>query len=87
MGPCMCGDPCCNSCGPAQGNWRCPLCRNWVYFSEGCDHFDESGNVLPEFAEAMKQKEFEREEAEAAVADEYLQWTEQQAADRCHEEV
>lgn len=24
MGPCMCGDPCCPSCGPAQG--YCPKC-------------------------------------------------------------
>lgn len=33
---CMCGDYCCPSCGPAQGNWRCPICREWA--SEGCDH-------------------------------------------------
>lgn len=24
MGPCMCGDPACGSCGPAQG--YCPRC-------------------------------------------------------------
>jgi len=34
-GPCMCGDLCCPSCGPAQGNWRCPVCRAWA--SDGCD--------------------------------------------------
>ena len=33
--PCMCGDLCCSSCGPAQGNSRCPVCRTWA--SEGCD--------------------------------------------------
>ena len=33
--PCMCGDFCCPSCGPAQGNSRCPVCRTWA--SEGCD--------------------------------------------------
>lgn len=33
---CMCGDYCCSSCGPAQGNWKCPLCREWA--SEGCTH-------------------------------------------------
>lgn len=35
MGPCMCGDLCCPSCGPAQGNTRCPACRSWA--SEGCE--------------------------------------------------
>ena len=35
---CMCGDICCPSCGPAQGNWRCPLCRAWA--SEGCEHLE-----------------------------------------------
>ena len=34
FGPCMCGDFCCPSCGPAQGNSRCPVCRTWA--SEGC---------------------------------------------------
>lgn len=27
--PCMCGDFCCNSCGPAQGNRRCYVCGEW----------------------------------------------------------
>jgi len=26
---CMCGDYCCRSCGPAQGNYRCPNCGIW----------------------------------------------------------
>lgn len=35
-GPCLCGDLECGSCGPAQGNTRCPICKKWV--SEGgCD--------------------------------------------------
>lgn len=29
MGPCMCGDICCRSCGPAQGNNRCDVCGRW----------------------------------------------------------
>jgi len=29
MGPCMCGDPYCSSCGPAQGNFKCPHCGVW----------------------------------------------------------
>lgn len=33
MGPCLCGDECCSSCGPLQGNFQCPICRKWT--SEG----------------------------------------------------
>jgi len=28
--PCMCGDPYCPSCGPAQGNHRCLVCGRWT---------------------------------------------------------
>jgi hypothetical protein len=57
---CMCGDICCLSCGPAQGNWKCPICRAWA--SEGCDHLDdETGDPKPEFkAEIEKIYEQER---------------------------
>jgi len=27
--PCMCGDPYCGSCGPAQGNTKCHYCGAW----------------------------------------------------------
>ena len=51
--PCMCGDICCASCGPAQGNWRCPLCGAWA--SDGCEHFEtyctECGLVLQDDAD------------------------------------
>ena len=43
--PCMCGDPYCPSCGPAQGNYHCPICGKWSA-DGGCDHnklSDESG--------------------------------------------
>ncbi len=33
--PCMCGDIQCPSCGPAQGNSRCPNCGEWT--DEGCE--------------------------------------------------
>lgn len=33
---CMCGDICCPSCGPAQGNSRCPACGRWASDGE-CD--------------------------------------------------
>lgn len=71
---CMCGDYCCWSCGPAQGNWRCPICNEWA--SEGCEHIaDDGGDTLPltvkpEFKaaaeEAMKQ---ERDADDALYAD------------------
>jgi len=34
--PCMCGDTYCGSCGPAQGNNRCPNCGKWD-LDGGCD--------------------------------------------------
>lgn len=50
--PCMCGDTQCPSCGPAQGNSRCPICKAWA--DDGCEHRDEDGNVLPAFLEQAK---------------------------------
>jgi len=51
---CMCGDTHCSSCGPAQGNSRCPICRSWQ--DDGCEHFDAvTGLFKPEFlAEAER---------------------------------
>jgi hypothetical protein len=34
--PCMCGDLCCRSCGPAQGSYRCDMCGKWTA-EGGCD--------------------------------------------------
>jgi len=31
---CMCGDTYCNSCGPLQGNDRCPICKQWDFDQE-----------------------------------------------------
>jgi len=39
-GPCMCGDTQCPSCGPAQGNYRCPACHTWA--DDGCECSDEA---------------------------------------------
>ena len=36
-GPCLCGDPYCSSCGPAQGNYKCPVCGKWS-MDGGCDN-------------------------------------------------
>jgi hypothetical protein len=51
-GPCLCGDICCPSCGPAQGNWQCPVCGRWA--SEGCDHIDPYSELLkPEYQQQV----------------------------------
>lgn len=45
---CMCGDTQCWSCGPAQGNWKCPICRKWA--DDGCEHVTDDGSAIrPEF--------------------------------------
>ncbi len=50
---CMCGDTHCSSCGPAQGNSRCPICRSWM--DDCCEHFDEeTSQMKPEFVDEAK---------------------------------
>jgi len=53
FGPCMCGDFCCPSCGPAQGNVRCPICGEWE---------SEGGCENPEKCQAESER---RDKAEA----------------------
>jgi len=66
--PCMCGDICCWSCGPAQGNWRCDICREWA--SECCEHMAEDGQgYKPEFQDAAEAAQ----RAEAAADEAYAQ--------------
>ena len=70
---CMCGDYCCWSCGPAQGNWRCPICNEWA--SEGCEHIDpDTDNLRPEFEELAEQLAIEEAEADARLAAELEQF-------------
>ena len=67
IGPCMCGDLECWSCGPAQGNFHCPVCGKWA--TSGCEHLvEETGELKPEFraqAEENARLEYEAEEAMA----------------------
>lgn len=64
--PCMCGDICCSSCGPAQGNSQCPVCGAWA--SEGgC----ENPEVCEQKAEAQAEADY--------AAD--LQWEKDHAAE------
>lgn len=69
--PCMCGDTHCWSCGPAQGNTRCPICRVWA--DDGCDHIDEEGHIKPEFLADAQKLEREERDADEAYARSYLE--------------
>lgn len=77
---CMCGDIQCWSCGPAQGNWRCPICRAWA--DDGCEHIADDGqNLKPEF-----HAEAERIAAEERAADDELA-RQLEEADAMYDEV
>ena len=66
VGPCLCGDTHCSSCGPAQGNWRCPICLAWA--DDCCDHIsEETGDLKPEF-----HAEAEEKARQEALADEEM---------------
>lgn len=56
MGPCLCGDTQCSSCGPAQGNYRCTNCGKWT----------EDGKCTEE---CLKEQERIDEEAARAYAE------------------
>lgn len=60
IGPCLCGDICCPSCGPAQGNSRCLVCGAWA--SDGCDDPAKCEAEMP----AAVERERLATEAEAA---------------------
>lgn len=68
--PCMCGDCCCPSCGPAQGNWKCPLCGEWA--SEGCKHISpRTGKLYKKYEKEAAAAEKAEREAEDKI---YEQW-------------
>lgn len=52
MGPCMCGDLYCGSCGPAQGNHKCPACGRWSMDGE-CDNPQKCAEACRQMDEAM----------------------------------
>lgn len=60
---CMCGDTHCSSCGPAQGNWKCPICGSWA--DDGCDHIDgQRGKLKTEFEQQAEEKWLQEKQAE-----------------------
>lgn len=52
FGPCLCGDPECSSCGPAQGYYRCVVCGEIM----DCECDKESPEYAAELA-AINQQE------------------------------
>ena len=69
MGPCMCGDTQCPSCGPAQGNFRCPICRVWA--DDGCEHIGEDDQIVPEHKTEADRIAAAEAEADAKYAEEF----------------
>jgi len=58
---CMCGDPYCWSCGPAQGNNRCEICGRWS---------EDGGCVDPKACDAKaKEADDQDRRRERAIAD------------------
>jgi hypothetical protein len=51
MGPCMCGDLFCSSCGPAQGNYKCVQCGAWS-MDGGCENPERCAELDRQMAAA-----------------------------------
>lgn len=62
-GPCMCGDPYCWSCGPAQGNHRCQICGQWT-LDGGCEKPAECAELDRQIAE-NEHRQWEQMEQQA----------------------
>ena len=76
MGPCLCGDLRCRSCGPAQGNHRCYVCGKWDD-EGGCTTPAECGAKMEQWArdeERWEREEAENEEREALRAVRKGEW-------------
>ena len=65
MGPCLCGDVYCYSCGPAQGNHKCRYCGKWSD-EGGCDDPEECDReaVLEEAAWVKQEAELKQAQYE-----------------------
>ena len=75
MGYCLCGDTQCPSCGPAQGNWRCPICRAWA--DGGCIHISQRTGKMKKkcLPEVTKRAKIELSEMmEQRIKDEEYDW-------------
>jgi len=73
----MCGDYCCPSCGPAQGNWRCPICNQWA--SGGCEHIStRTGDLKKKYRTQAEKLAREEAEAEAKYWEEMKKYEEKE---------
>ena len=64
FGPCLCGDPYCPSCGPAQGFFKCRHGKIQDECEvEGCVNYYESEKYTPEQLQKAQKDEFEYWEA------------------------
>jgi hypothetical protein len=61
--PCMCGDPYCGSCGPAQGNYRCMHCGRWT-LDGGCINPEACANAEDAYWEEQARLEMEASKRE-----------------------
>jgi len=65
----MCGDTCCSSCGPAQGNSRCSICGAWAS-DGGCEN--------PQLCEATLAQQGSSDPVADGMAEEF-EWQEKHA--------
>lgn len=74
IGPYLCGDTHCPSCGPAQGNWQCPICGSWA--DDTCEHIGEDGNIKPEFQAKAEEivRSIQKHEEQLAVEYQEEDW-------------
>ncbi len=69
---CMCGDIQCPSCGPAQGNYRCPICRAWA--DDCCKHLNQRTGEVKARYRKIAEKIYQAEaDADLAYAKEYTE--------------
>jgi hypothetical protein len=70
---CTCGDTCCPSCGPAQGNYFCAACGQWS--SDDCLEPKRCADIL-EYDREWALQQAAQADAEAAdqAAAEVPQW-------------
>jgi hypothetical protein len=68
---CMCGDPYCGSCGPAQGGYKCMVCGVWSW-DGGCEDSEkcriENERLAKAENEAYDAMEIAEADMEAEIA-------------------
>ncbi len=60
-GPCLCGDIYCGSCGPAQGNYKCPACGRWTA-DGGCKNPRACEDIMEKTYDDEREDEYAEED-------------------------